>query len=115
MNTTDHKKRYFEAIKPITDEIGKKGSGAFFCLSNISRATMFIGIKGGQFPGGTSSWGTQRTELNNIDIGVNNIGYYIHGGSSAGSAGCIDLTSQNDSFHSWFRSYGRPVDVLVNY
>jgi hypothetical protein len=36
-------------------------------------------------------------------------------GRSMGSAGCIDLTDQNDSFHDFFRDYGKPLDLIVSY
>jgi len=39
---------------------------------------------------------------------------YIHGGFVLGSAGCIDLTDNNDNFHKWFKSYGRPIDLTVS-
>jgi RHS repeat-associated protein len=70
----------------------------------------------GRFPGGTYSWGTQRTELHSMDGGPQS-GFYIHGGSpsSPDSAGCIDLNSSNNSFHDFFRSYGRSLDVVVSY
>jgi RHS repeat-associated protein len=82
-------------------------------VSNLSKYTKFIGVKMGGFPGGTDSWGTQRTELNNIDTGQNNTGFYIHGGTTPGSMGCIDLVGQNDSFHNWFRSNGTALDLVV--
>jgi RHS repeat-associated protein len=72
------------------------------------------GRKTGGFPGGTYAWGTQRTELHSLDGGPQ-AGFYIHGGRSMGSAGCIDLTDQNDSFHDFFRDYGKPLDLIVSY
>ncbi len=81
-------------------------------LSGITQNIPIVGKKLGPWPGGTYAWGTERTELSN---GNGDTGYYIHGGSSEGSAGCIDLTSENNNFHDWLRSYGQPVDVIVNY
>ena len=42
-------------------------------------------------------------------------GFYIHGGTSCGSAGCIDLTKYNDEFHRWLRAYGKPIELHVMY
>ena len=68
----------------------------------------------GLWPGGLRSWGTMRTELDNVTTGEQNTGYYIHGGWAPGSAGCIDLTNQNESFHNWFTNdWGKSIEINV--
>jgi hypothetical protein len=50
--------------------------------------------------------------------GTNTFGrgnFSIHGGKTPGSAGCIDLTKNNNSFHKWLKSYGKPVQLNVKY
>ncbi len=71
----------------------------------------------GTWPGGTESWGDTRTWLTPMK-GTNTYGrsgFSIHGGTTPGSAGCIDLTKNNNSFHSWLKSYGKPVKLNVKY
>ncbi len=85
-------------------------------LSGLTQNLPLIGWKMGAWPGGTYAWGTIRTELSNQASGVQNSGYYIHGGGSPGSAGCIDLTSNNNAFHQWFTgTWGKPINLIVNY
>lgn len=75
----------------------------------------FIGK--GTWPGGTSSWGFHRTWIfatpgsDTYSRG----GFSIHGGSPPGSAGCIDLTSNNEHFHTWLTQYNKPVLLKVKY
>jgi RHS repeat-associated protein len=73
---------------------------------------LLTGNKVGRFPGGLYSWGSQRTELIR-DGETEGSGFYIHGGYVPGSAGCIDLTNQNDSFHKWFKSNQAALDLVV--
>lgn len=42
-------------------------------------------------------------------------GLTIQGSAVPGSAGCIDLTSRNNSFHSWLKSHGKPLNLNVKY
>lgn len=41
--------------------------------------------------------------------------FYIHGGNSPGSKGCIDLTDQNENFHVIVRLYKRNLKLVVKY
>ncbi len=71
-----------------------------------------IGLgKRGLFPGGRGVWGDGRIDINpdNVfvspsnnpfELGVNRGGFTIHGGSTPGSAGCIDLCSGFGGFKS---------------
>jgi hypothetical protein len=72
---------------------------------------------GGKWPGGESSWGKHRIWLQ-AKPGTKThgrSGFTIHGGDEAGSAGCIDLTDQLDSFIKVFLEYGKDVDLTVKY
>lgn len=71
----------------------------------------------GKWPGGKDSWGDTRTWLTPMK-GTNTFGrsnFSIHGGTIPGSAGCIDLTGKNNSFHNWLKSYGKPIKLNVKY
>ena len=68
--------------------------------------------------GGRPSWGnyrawlTPKPETQTYGRG----GFAIHGGSSPGSAGCIDLTDSMDDFADLMRALGQDqVDVMVDY
>jgi hypothetical protein len=66
-----------------------------------------------------SAWGNYRTVLT-PDAGTNlqgrdPNGFFVHGGDSPGSAGCIDLTGQNDAFHQFLKQYGKPITLTVRY
>ena len=67
--------------------------------------------------GGKDAWGTIRTWITPMK-GTNTYGrsgFSIHGGKVPGSAGCIDLTNNNEKFHNWLKSYGKPVKLNVSY
>ena len=70
----------------------------------------------GKWKGGERSWGTHRTWI--YPIGDTNTygrsGFSIHGGNSLGSAGCIDLTTHNNSFHNWLENH-KQVILKVKY
>jgi len=87
-------------------------------ISSISSWDRLKGsIGGGTWPGLEKSWGEYRTWLTPKN-GTNTFdrsGFTIHGGTVPGSAGCIDLTNRNNSFHSWLKSYGKPLILNVNY
>jgi hypothetical protein len=85
---------------------------------SISTGQMIKGLVGrGEWPGGTGSWGDYRTWLSPLNVPnlYNRSGFSIHGGDTPGSAGCIDLTGANNSFHNWLMNYGRPVVLDVSY
>ena len=69
--------------------------------------------------GNVDDWGFSRTQIvpkPGTFQGFRKAGsMYLHGGSRPGSAGCIDLTRYNGHFHSYLRSYGKPVDLVVKY
>jgi len=65
--------------------------------------------------GPEAAWGNART-LIRPNPGTNTFGrsgMYIHGGNIPGSAGCVDLTNDNDDFHKWLKSQKSPVDLTV--
>jgi len=68
--------------------------------------------------GGRPSWGNYRAWLTpKLDTRTcGRGGFAIHGGSSPGSAGCIDLTDRMDEFVELMRALGQDqVDVVVDY
>jgi hypothetical protein len=75
-------------------------------------------VKGsGTWPGCVMSWGKRRVWLDPLR-GTRTHGrsdFSIHGGWVAGSAGCIDLTSDMPSFVDAFLKYGKDMDVVVRY
>lgn len=87
-------------------------------ISDISTWDRAKGAVGrGSWPGLEKSWGEQRTWLT-PSSGTNTFGrsgFTIHGGAVPGSAGCIDLTSRNNSFHNWLKSHGKPLNFNVKY
>ena len=87
-------------------------------ISDISTWDRTKGTFGrGSWPGLENSWGDHRTWLT-PSTGTNTFGrsgFTIHGGAVSGSAGCIDLTSRNNSFHSWLKSHGKPLNLNVKY
>jgi hypothetical protein len=71
----------------------------------------------GGWPGGESSWGRHRIWLS-PKAGTEThgrSGFSIHGGSDPGSAGCIDMTSNMESFTRMFREYGQDLELTVKY
>jgi RHS repeat-associated protein len=71
----------------------------------------------GTWPGGKDSCGEFRTWLTPMQETntYGRSGFSIHGGTTAGSAGFIDITMNNNSFHSWLKSYGKHVKLNVKY
>jgi hypothetical protein len=71
----------------------------------------------GTWPGSTASWGQFRIWLEPLGNTktYDRSGFSIHGGVSAGSAGCIDLTSSMEDFVRYFLAYGRDMTLLVEY
>jgi RHS repeat-associated protein len=67
--------------------------------------------------GGPSAWGWIRTPLvaDAQTVTGTRYGFFLHGGSVPGSAGCIDLTLDNDSFHQWLETRSVPLPLHVNY
>ena len=61
------------------------------------------------------AWGNART-LIRPKAGTKTFGrsgMYVHGGFIPGSAGCVDLTNDNDSFHRWLKGQLDPVNLTV--
>jgi len=64
-----------------------------------------------------SSWGYSRIPIQ-PQTGTNTFGrdkMYVHGGDRLGSAGCIDLTSGNDSFYKDYQNYNGSLPLTVKY
>ena len=65
----------------------------------------------------TDSWGTERVWLT-PQVGTETYGrdgFTIHGGISAGSAGCIDLVDNAPTFFDFFKSLGSDAVLQVDY
>lgn len=74
-------------------------------------------LGGGQWKGGKSIWGNNRVWIEPAK-GTDSQGrtaLSIHGGSSLGSAGCIDLADGMDDFTYMYRTYGRDIKLKVKY
>jgi RHS repeat-associated protein len=67
--------------------------------------------------GDNDDWGNVRTPIipKPGTYTNNRRGFYMHGGSTPGSAGCIDLTDENENFHEWLKGQDGPVDLTVDY
>ena len=68
---------------------------------SIDAKSSILGVFGrGEWPGGESAWGSNRIWLDpaNTTNTMGRDGFSIHGGSSPGSAGCIDLTKNMSDF-----------------
>lgn len=102
----------------LLDTILREGAQRTQSFDSISTGQMIKGLVGrGEWPGGTGSWGDYRTWLSPLNVPnlYNRSGFSIHGGDTPRSAGCIDLTGANNSFHNWLMDYGRPVVLDVSY
>jgi hypothetical protein len=88
-------------------------------ISAWNRVLGWIGS--GEWAGSVRGWGTERvwadptkeTEANGLTFGRKDMA--IHGGSSPGSAGCIDLTDKMVDFAREFRKMGVDLKLYVDY
>ena len=94
----------------------------FFMIPNASInwfTTKALGGFGkfGKFPGGRGAWGNSKISLlpREGQEMYGRSGFTIHGGKRPGSAGCIDLTNQNDAFTDLFKKIGRDLKLTVKY
>ena len=75
------------------------------------------GLEWSSWPGGGAAWGMHRIWVH--PAAGNDLqgrsGFSIHGGTSPGSAGCIDLTDQMKSFMGHFLVYGQDLELTVKY
>ena len=76
-----------------------------------------IRVNNGTWPGGQPSWGKSRIALE-ASTSTNTYGrggFYVHGGWTAGSNGCIDLTENMADFTQWLKKHGQDLIVKVSY
>lgn len=77
----------------------------------------------GEWPGGTYAWRQNRFEIYpkqvSIGIGKNKTirgDFFIHGGQARGSAGCIDLCGQMNTFVKYFTERAQnKIHLIVKY
>ena len=71
-------------------------------------------FKMGRFPGGTIAWGSERVDLtpNGANIYGRAGGFTIHGGAVPGSAGCIDLTTNDRAFFNVLHTHAKSTIIL---
>ena len=81
-------------------------------LSMMDKLKSFF--KGGTWPGGTSSWGEYRVPIWPSQKG-NRGGWFIHGGDSFGSRGCIDLATNHKSFFRILMTKTNFIPMMVKY
>lgn len=63
-----------------------------------------------------NSWGDYRTNIEHVFGPLNGRDadkFFIHGGNTPGSHGCIDLVGGNNDFHEWFKANGQPLRLTV--
>ncbi|MBS1538625.1 MAG: hypothetical protein JST20_12850 [Bacteroidetes bacterium] len=140
IHTADGKVLSFQAESGIlnsegetqADKQGEKGGpipeGAYYIdLSNVTKfddlslSRQILSTFGLQSPsGGKASWGEMFTPIlprENLESGRG--GFYIHGGNTPGSAGCIDLCHREQSFFLGLggvvQSNTTTVPLFVNY
>jgi len=69
--------------------------------------------------GSTDAWGNIRTLIEPNDdtkfYDRDPGSFNIHGGNNPGSAGCVDLTDDNEDFHDWLGDQSGPVELTVDY
>ncbi len=85
-------------------------------LSPLSNA--LLGTQAfGKFPGAMFAWGTERVALNPDPLSSGDRGnFFIHGGVTVGSAGCIDLGPNEQAYFDAVRSLGGGSNtVTVSY
>lgn len=72
---------------------------------------------GGSWKGGRDSWGNHRIWLE--PSASNNMGergnMAIHGGTTPGSGGCVDLGNEMDDFAQWYKKHGKNISLDVQY
>ena len=68
----------------------------------------------GRFPGSVFAWGTERAPLTPDTSSANGRGnFFIHGGVTPGSAGCIDLGPNEKAYFEALRSTGESSHGLI--
>lgn len=71
--------------------------------------------KVGSMPGGRPAWGEGHVQINPTKVvvdGVKRGGFTIHGGSTPGSVGCIDLTENDGNFFDFLEKHRGDQDSI---
>ena len=72
----------------------------------------------GNFPGGTDAWGEGRVDVTLDQTAPQRKGLTIHGGSTPGSAGCIDVVDNDKEFFNILEDVAkkqRKIPLIVDY
>ena len=85
-------------------------------VNALDKLAGLVAARGG-WRGGRASWGNNRVELTPYPSTntYGRSGFYIHGGKTPGSRGCIDLCSRADDFFSVVGTDPGSLDVDVDY
>jgi len=101
---------------PLTEGRYSFSTGDIQPLTTLDAAIGLVPRRG-RFPGSIAAWGTERVPLVPDSApanGRNN--FFIHGGITPGSAGCIDLGPNEKAYFDVLRSTGESShDVIVQY
>jgi len=85
-------------------------------IQTISTRNKILGMIGrGEWPGGTGSWGDTRVWLTPSPY-TDTYGrgdFTIHGGSTPGSRGCIDLVGNNNAFFDALRGATGSQNIVI--
>jgi len=141
LRTKDGKTRRFRAVSGVVDRLGRTqphlqgewnrgpipegryGFNPALIYSydrHVAALDKLAGLLGrGGWRGGRATWGDYRVELipdpaTNL-LGRDARGFFIHGGSTPGSAGCIDLCEQIGDFVHAVGTTAGTIDVDVDY
>lgn len=81
------------------------------------KVAAYLPGKHGQWPDGVPAWGHTRVpiQIHGLPAGINRSGFFIHGGWSPGSAGCIDLGSNESSFFNYLSGQNETIPLTVKY
>jgi hypothetical protein len=103
---------------PEGDYVLKKDSGQDYGnIPLIQRLNAPITTKYDYWFEKPNSWGKSRVPIQPLP-NTNTYGrdsMYVHGGTTLGSGGCIDLTSGNESFYNDFKNYNTDLPLKVKY
>ena len=98
-------------------DTANRSTGMFLNKLGVIKNNKLVDKKFGNWSGGYISWGDYRIWLHPAKgtNAKNRSGLAIHGGSSYGSNGCIDLATKVYEFMQMYRTYGKDMKLIVKY